>query len=191
MRRKIRAQLTTNRVMVVVIAVLFALAWAVPSIGASAGKVARVALARSNQAVHDSNVAVATSNTAKSTASTANNTSNVANTTANAANTTANSAKTTANQALSLANGAAQVFANATKVISPGSIGAGTCVSFPFSQALVAATDEVIVTPPSNLDLGIIVQGATSAGSVTLTLCNITNSGIDPGTDSYEYSVIR
>jgi trimeric autotransporter adhesin len=98
MRRKIRAQLTTNRVMVLVIAVLFALAWAVPSIGASAGKVARVALARSNQAVHDSNVAVATSNTAKSTA-------NSANATAGAANSTASSASNVANQALSTASG--------------------------------------------------------------------------------------
>jgi hypothetical protein len=98
MRRKIRAQLTMNRVMVLVIGVLFALAWAVPSIGASAGKVARVALGRANQAVHDSDVAVSTSNTAKSTA-------NNANATAGAANSTANAASSTANQALSTANG--------------------------------------------------------------------------------------
>jgi hypothetical protein len=97
MRRKIRAQVTTNRVMVLVLGVLFAIAWAVPSIGASAGKVARTALARANLAVHDSDVAVSQSNTAKSTASAANNTANAANSLANTANSTANQALTKAN----------------------------------------------------------------------------------------------
>jgi hypothetical protein len=191
MRRKIRAQLTTNRVMVLVIAVLFALAWAVPSIGASAGKVARVALARSNQAVHDSNVAVATSNTAKSTSNTANSTAAAANSTANAANTTANSAKTTANQALTLANGAAHVQDNFTRSSDPGNISAGTCTTDSFIRFGVLSTDEVIVTPPDTQPNGIITQAYTSNGGISLEFCNVSNNTIDPPPGSYEYSTIN
>jgi hypothetical protein len=186
-----RGKLTSGRTLVLVIGVLFALAWAVPSLGASVSKVARTALGRANEAVYHSDVAVSQSNTAKTTANTANATAGTANTTANAAKTTANTANTTANQALSLANSAAQVFANATKTIDPGSIGSGSCDSFPFSQLGVAATDELIVTPPANLDLGIIVQGNTSTGQVTLVFCNITAASIDPPSGSYEYSVFR
>ena len=97
MRRKLGVKLTWNRALVLVVGVLLALAWAMPSLGASVGKVARTALARANLAVHDSDVAVSQSNTAKSTATAANNTSNAANSTANAANTTANQALTKAN----------------------------------------------------------------------------------------------
>ena len=191
MRRKIRAQLTTNRVMVLVIAVLFALAWAVPSIGASAGKVARVALARSNQAVHDSSVAVATSNTAKSTANNANATAGAANSTANSANTTANSAKSEASQALSLATGAVQIQQNFEKSFDPGTINPASCIASPFSQFGVLSTDQVIVTPPSTQPTGIITQAYTSSGSITLEFCNVTGAGIDPPPGNYEFSTIR
>jgi hypothetical protein len=101
---KLRDKLTTRRALVVIFAVLLALAWAVPSIGASTAKLARLALGRANTAVHDSNLAIDTSNTAKGTANSANATANSANSTANSAKTTANQAQTTANQALTKAN---------------------------------------------------------------------------------------
>jgi hypothetical protein len=190
MRRKIRAQLTTNRVMVLVIAVLFALAWAVPSIGASAGKVARVALARSNQAVHDSNVAVATSNTAKTTANSANATAGAANNTANTANTTANSAKATANQALSLANAAAQVQQSFTRTLDPNNITSGSCSSTTFSQFGVLSTSNVIMTPPSTQQDGIVTQAIPLSGQVKVEFCNVSNSAIDPASLTYRFLII-
>lgn len=190
MRRKLRAQVTTNRAMVLVIGVLFAIAWAVPSIGASAGKVARVALGRANQAVHDSNIAVSNSNTAKTTANTANSTASAANSTANTANTTANSAKTTATQALSLANGAAQVVDNFTTSSAAGTVNANTCASDPITRFGVLSTDEVIVTPPSSQPLGIVTQAYTSNSSVTLVFCNVTSGDKTPPS-GYELSVLR
>jgi hypothetical protein len=185
MRRKIRAQLTTNRVMVLVIAVLFTLAWAVPSIGASAGKVARVALGRANQAVHDSDVAVATSNTAKSTAGAANNT-------ANAASSTANAASNTANQALNLANGAAHVQLSFTRALDPGPISAGTCDdSTTFTQFGVLSTSNLIMTPPSAQQDGIITQAIPLSGQVKVEFCNVsTNGSIDPASLTYRFLVL-
>jgi hypothetical protein len=85
MRAKLGAQLTTTRTLVLVIGVLFALAWAVPSLGASVGKIARTALGRANQAVYHSDIAVSQSNSAKSAAAAASNAANAASNTANQA----------------------------------------------------------------------------------------------------------
>jgi hypothetical protein len=186
-----RGKLTTGRTLVLVIGVLFALAWAVPSLGASVSKVARTALGRANEAVYHSDIAVSQSNTAKTTANTANATASSANSTANAAKTTASAAQTTANQALAIANGSAHVQDNFTVSSDPGNIAADSCDSDPISRLGVLSTDEVIVTPPSTQPLGIITQAYTSSGTITLVFCNVTSAGIDPPSGQYEFSTLR
>jgi hypothetical protein len=100
----VRRNLNRDRALVLVIGILFALAWAVPSIGSTAGKLARKALGQANLAVHTSNLAVNSAQTANTNANQAKSTANAANSTASAANSTANAANNTANQALSKAN---------------------------------------------------------------------------------------
>src|SRR3954449_8384299 len=141
-----RSKLTTRKALVVIIGVMFALAWAIPSLGASAGKVARTALGRANEAFYKSNVAVSTSDTAKSTANSANATAGAANTSANQAKTAASQAQSTANSALSIANGAAHQQDNFTRTSDPSSIPATSCVADSFSRLGVLSSDEVIVT---------------------------------------------
>jgi Sec-independent protein translocase protein TatA len=104
MRRRISGKLKDPRALVVVVGLLLAVAWAAPSLGASVGKVARLALGRANEAVHDANLAINSSDAAKQTANNANATANSANTTANAARSVANTAQTTANTAQATAN---------------------------------------------------------------------------------------
>jgi hypothetical protein len=188
---KLRDKLTTRRALVVIFAVLLALAWAVPSIGASTAKLARLALGRANTAVHDSNLAIDTSNTAKGTANSANATANSANSTANSAKTTANAAQSTANQALSIANGSAHVVDHFTSSFDPGNIGQQSCEPFSVARPIVLASDEVIVTSPETQALGIIVQAYTSASQVTLVFCNVTGGTINPDPGTYEFSVLR
>lgn len=194
MGSKVRARLTTRRALVVIVGVAFALSWVVPSFGASAFKLAVKALGRANTAVHDSNVAVATSNSANGTANTANSTANAAKSTANTAQSTANTANSTANTALSVANGSAHVVANDTHTFDPGSLNGGTCTTTTFSQPGVSSTDDVIVTPPTTLQDGIITQGFTSSasfGQVELELCNVTGGAIDPPSANYKFLVLN
>jgi hypothetical protein len=191
MRTKLRRKLTKNHMLVLIVGLVFTLAWALPSLGASAGKLARTALGRSNEAVHNANLAVNSANTAKTTANTANATAGAANTTANTAKTTASTANTTANQALSAANAAAHVQDNFTSARDPGNITALSCVNDSFSRLGVLSTDEVIVTPPDTQPLGIITQAYTSSGAITLVFCNVTSSDINPPSNTYEFSTIR
>jgi hypothetical protein len=185
--------LTKRRTLVVIVGVLLALAWAIPSLGASAGKVARTALVRANQAFHNANLATSNSNTAKNVSNQANATAGAANNTANTANSNANSAKTTANQALSVANNADEVESTFEMSFNPGNIDPTSCVSDSFSRVGVLSSDEVIVTPPSTQPLGIITQAYTSTSSITLAFCNVTDdpAGIDPPLSTYEFSTLR
>lgn len=179
-----REKLTTRRALVVVVGVLFALAWAVPSIGASAGKLARTALGRANQAVYDSNLAVNSSNNAKSTAA-------AASSAAAAANSLATTANNTANSALSIATGGTRVIANASHSFDAGTLAAGACTTTTFTQLGVASTDDVIVTAPTTLPNGVITQAFAPSNQVKLELCNVTGSPIDPPSASYKFLVLR
>jgi len=174
-----------------VVGLLLALAWAVPSIGASTAKVARTALARANLAFHNANLAIDTSNKAKATAGDANATADSARTAASQAQSSANQAQSTANQALSLATGVVHLQANFTRSVDPNGISAGSCNTVSLSQSGVLPTDELIVTPPENQPIGIVSQGFTSTNSVTLELCNVTGGSIDPPLIAYEFSTLR
>ena len=186
-----RSKLTTRRALVVIIGVMFALAWAIPSLGASAGKVARTALGRANEAVHDSNLAVSTSNTANGTANSANTTANAAKTAAGAAQSTANTANSTANSALSIANGRAQVVVNTSHSFDAGNLNGGTCTTTTFSQLGVTSADDVILTPPTTLQDGILTQAFASSNQLELEVCNVTGGAIDPPNASYKFMIIR
>jgi membrane protein involved in colicin uptake len=177
--------------LVALVGVALALAWAIPSMGASTAAVARKAFARANVAFHNANLAIDTSNTAKTTANSANTTANAAKTTANAAQSTANTANSTANTALNVANAAAHVQDNFTHTSDPSSITGGSCTNDTFSRSGVLSTDEVIVTPPGTQPLGIVTQAYTSSGSITLEFCNVTGSPIDPPSGAYEFSTIN
>ena len=179
-----RRKLTSRRALVVIVGLLFALAWAVPSIGASASKLARTALGRANQAVYDSSIAVNSSNNAKSTAS-------AASSAAAAANSLANTANNTANSALNLANGATHITDNFTATVDPSGIGADSCQISSVAQLGVLSTDQVIVTPPDTQPAGIITQAMTSTNAVKLEFCNVTGGSIDPPSGSYEFSIIH
>ncbi|MFL5906093.1 MAG: hypothetical protein ACJ75Z_00670, partial [Solirubrobacterales bacterium] len=150
-----RSKLTTRKALVVIIGVMFALAWAIPSLGASAGKVARTALGRANEAFYKSNVAVNSSDTAKNTANSANATAGAANTSANQAKTAASQAQSTANSALSAATAADEVQDNFTKTYDLGNLSASGCTSDTFSRLGVVTTDAVVVTPADNQPNGI------------------------------------
>jgi len=178
-----RRMLTTKWALVVIVGVLFALAWAIPSLGASAGKLARTALGRANESVYNSNLAVNTSNTAKNTA---NNASNVA----AAANSAAATANNTANTALSLANGGPRVIANAAHSFDANNLASGGCTSTTFTQLGVASTDDVIVTAPTTLPEGVIAQAFTASNQVKLELCNV-GGAVDPPNASYKFLVLR
>ena len=167
-----------------IVGVLIALAWAVPSIGASTAKIARKAFARANLAYYHASLAIDTSNKANATASTAS-------ATANSAKVAAGQAQTTANQALSLANGAVQREDNFTMTFDPTSISGASCTSSPFSRLGVLSSDEVIVTPPDTQPIGILTQAFTSNGQVTLEICNATGAPIDPPSGTYEFSILR
>jgi hypothetical protein len=189
--------LTTRRALVLIVGVLLALAWAVPSIGATTGQLARLALGRANQAVHNSNLAVNSSDTAKSTANNANATAGAANATASSANATAGAAQSTAaaaqssaSQAASLATIADEVQDNFTSGFDPPSVAGTSCDDHAISRLGVLATDEVIVTPPSALPDDLIVQAFTSAGTITLRICNLGSNPVDPPS-GYEFSTLR
>jgi hypothetical protein len=179
--------LTTKRALVAIVGVLLALAWAIPSIGASTGKVARKAFARANLAFYHANLAIDTSNKAKTTANEASATANAAKATATQAQTSANQAQSTANQALSRA----RFQDNFTATLDPGGIAATACTSSSVSRASVLATDEVIVTPPDTQPIGIVTQAFTATGQVTLEFCNVTGATINPPSGTYEFSTIR
>jgi hypothetical protein len=112
LRRRLHGRLTKNQALVVVVGLLFALAWAVPSLGAKSSKLARTALGRANEAFYKSNVAISTSNTANGTA-------NAAKSTAASAQSTANNALSTANTALSDATSALHLADNFTSTLDP------------------------------------------------------------------------
>lgn len=198
MRRRLE-RLTRTQALALVVGLLLALAWAGPSLGASASKVARLALGRANEAFHNADLAINTSDTAKSTANSANTTADAASSTANAARSaaataqsTANAAQSTANQALSIANGSAHLHDNFTMTFDPGSIAATSCTSDQFGRLGVLASDEVIVTPPDTQPIGIVTQAFTSDNQVTLEFCNVTGgSAIDPPSGAYEFSILR
>jgi trimeric autotransporter adhesin len=187
--------LTTKRALVVIVGVLLALAWAVPSIGASTAKVARKAFARANLAFYHANLAIDTSNKAKATANDASAAANSAKTAASQAQSTANQAQSTANTAQSTANQAlskARFQDNFTATLDPSGIAATACTSSPVSRAGVMASDEVIVTPPDTQPIGIVTQAFTSSGQVTVEFCNVTGGGsIDPPSGTYEFSTVR
>jgi hypothetical protein len=188
---KLREKLTTRRALVVLVGVLLALAWAVPSIGASTAKLARKAFARANLAYHYSDLAIDTSNKARTTATQASGTADAAKTTANQAQSAASQAQSTANTALSVANGAAHVQAKLTKTFDPGNLPATSCESSTFSQLGVLASDGAIVTPPDTQPLGVIAQAVTSTNQFTLQLCNVTSSAIDPPSGTYKVIILR
>ena len=191
MRGKLRNGLTTRRALVLVVAAMLSLAWAMPSVGASAQKIARKALARANQAFHNADLAIDTSGRARTTANNASSTAEAARSTANAAQSTANTANSTANTALSVANGKLARLSNFSSTIDPGSISSGNCTSSSISRLGQASSDEVIVTPPETQPLGIIVQAYTASGEVVLQVCNVSGSPIDPPSGSYEFSTFR
>jgi hypothetical protein len=197
MRKRLH-QLTRTQALVLVVGLLFALAWAAPTLGAGVGKVARLALGRANQAVYNAKLAVDTSGKARDTANSANATAGTANTTANAARTAATSAQSaasaaqaTGNAALAIANGSAHVHDNFTMTFDPGSIAATSCTSNQFLRLGVLASDEVIVTPPDTQPIGIVTQAFTSDNQVTLEFCNVTGGAIDPPSGAYEFSILR
>jgi trimeric autotransporter adhesin len=188
---KLTNKLTTKRALVAIVALLLALAWAVPSMGASTAKLARKALARANLAFHNADLAIDSSNKARTTANDANAAASAAKTAANTAQSTANSAQSTANTALSLASGSAHVQDNFTMSFDPSSLSATSCTGSSFSRLGVLSSDEVIVTPPDTQPIGIVTQAFTSTGQVTLEFCNVTGSPIDPPSGSYEFSSLR
>jgi len=187
MWRKLGDKLTGRRALVVVIGVLLALAWAVPSIGASTAKLARTALARANLAFHNANLAIDTSNKAKSSAGDANATAGAARTAASQAQTSASQAQTTASQALSKA----RFQDNFTGTFDPNNIASTSCTSSSATRATVLGSDEVIVTPPETQPIGIVTQAFTANGQVTLEFCNVTGGTIDPPSGTYEFSTVR
>jgi hypothetical protein len=191
MRRRLAGKLTRTHAIVVVVALLLSLAWAVPSLGANVGKVARLALGRANEAFHNANLAINTSNKAQDTANGANATANSAKSTAGAAQSTANTANTTASQALARANSSAQVQSNFTMTFDPASIPQTSCVASPFSRVGVLGSDEVIVTPPDTQPVGILTQASTGSNEVTLLFCNVTGGAVDPPSGAYEFSILR
>jgi hypothetical protein len=115
MRRRLE-RLTRTQALALVVGLLLALAWAAPSLGASAGKVARLALGRANEAFHNADLAINASDAAKSTANAANTTANAASSTANAARSVATTAQSTANAAQSTAN---QALTQANSIVTP------------------------------------------------------------------------
>jgi hypothetical protein len=179
--------LTTKRALVVVVGVLLALAWAIPSIGASTATVARKAFARANLAFYHANLAIDTSNKAKTTANDASATANSARTVASQAQSTANAAQSTANQALTKA----RFQDNFTATLDPDGIAPTVCTSSLVSRAGVLATDEVIVTPPDTQPIGIVTQAFTATDQVTLEFCNVTGGTINPPSGLYEFSTVR
>jgi hypothetical protein len=121
-RRRLE-RLTRTQALALVVGLLLALAWAGPSVGASVGKVARLALGRANEAFHNADLAINTSDAAKSTANSANTTADAASSTANAARSAAASAQSAANDAQSTANTAQvtanQALAQANSIVTP------------------------------------------------------------------------
>jgi hypothetical protein len=192
MRRRLAGKLTRTHALVLIVGLLLSVAWAVPSLGANVGKVARLALGRANEAFHNANLAIDASNKAKDTANGANSAASSAKSAADSAQSSANAAQSTANTALAATSGTAHVQSNFTRTFDPGSIAQTSCTASPFSQSGVLPSDEVIVTPPDTQPVGIMTQAFTSSNEVTLVFCNVAGGGpIDPPSGSYEFSILR
>jgi hypothetical protein len=56
--------------------------------------------------------------------------------------------------------------------------------------ANVIATDQAMVTAPSSLQAGLLVQALAVGGGVVLDFCNVTAGSLDPPNDNYDILVI-
>lgn len=59
------------------------------------------------------------------------------------------------------------------------------------SFADLQATDRIFVGTPSGLPAPLVVKGSTAGGNLTVTICNLSNVDIDPGSFSYPLLVLR
>jgi hypothetical protein len=109
------AKLNRTQALVLIVGLLFALAWAAPSVGAEVGKVARLALGRANEAVYNADRAINASDSAKSTANAASTTADAARAGASSAQAAASTAQSTANNAQSAAS---QALAKANSIVT-------------------------------------------------------------------------
>jgi hypothetical protein len=80
---------------------------------------------------------------------------------------------------------------NFTMTLDPVNLAVNTCDNFEFDRNGVLVTDEVIVTPPPNPPLGVIFQARTLAGQIELDYCNVSTGDKNPGSEDYEFSIIR
>jgi len=73
--------------------------------------------------------------------------------------------------------------------VDPPSIAAGAYSAFTVTLTGLAATDEIILTPPSDLEDGLILIGAhvTAADTITIKLHNKTAAAIDGAARDWAY----
>ena len=72
------------------------------------------------------------------------------------------------------------------------SISAQTCAEFPLTLTGAAAGDEIAPGWPATLEAGLTgVMMATSANTVTVRVCNVTASSINPVSQTFRATVIK
>lgn len=83
-------------------------------------------------------------------------------------------------------------FLTASSSLDFGSILAGGCSALTFPLSGVAQTDGIAPGWPHSLEDGLVgIMFANAANSVTVRLCNVTGSPIDPGNHNFRATVVR
>lgn len=83
------------------------------------------------------------------------------------------------------------VLAAVSRTINPPNLGVDECARVPAAVSSVQPGDSVIVTPPADLDPGIVATADAGADEVGVRLCNPTTAPIDAPSTSFRLLVIR
>lgn len=85
------------------------------------------------------------------------------------------------------------IWLSGTIVVDPASIAAGAAGNTVVAVAGALTTDVVCLTPPSDLEAGLAVQGGfvATAGNITVRMVNHSAAAVDGASKTWRYALIR